>query len=152
MNDLIRQIFELQNQADAWEQKEKEAKEQKENILKQISDKKQILLESMKNENIKQISLEDVFADMFSKENVSYTSEKDVLKYLKDNNYNDLITVKTTEALNKNNLKKALKTDNVLAEALQSMTIKSLTEWVVITDKENHEKMLEHIEENKKGD
>ncbi len=152
MNELIRQIFELQNQADIWEQKEKEAKEQKENIQKEINSKKELLLKSMKESDSKEISLEDMFANLFSKENISYTSEKDVLKYLKENNYNDLITVKTTESLNKNNLKKALKTNQELNKALESMTVKTITEWVVVTDRENHTKMLEHIEENKKGE
>lgn len=152
MNELIKQIFELQNKASEWEQKEKEAKEEKENIEKEISSKKELLLDLMKQEESKETCFDDIFANIFSKENISYKDEKQVISYLKDHNYNDLITVKTTESLNKNNLKKALKTDNVLAEALESMTVKKLTEWVVVTDKENHMKMLEHIEENKKGE
>ena len=152
MNELIRQIFELQNKASEWEEKEKEAKEEKENIEKEISSKKELLLDLMKQGESKETCFDDIFANIFSKENISYKDEKQVISYLKDHNYNDLITVKTTEALNKNNLKKALKTNNVLAEALESMTVKKLTEWVVVTDKENHMKMLEHIEENKKGE
>ena len=152
MNELIRQIFELQNKASEWEEKEKEAKEEKENIEKEISSKKELLLDIMKQGESKETCFDDLLANIFSKENISYKDEKEVISYLKDHNYNDLITVKTTEALNKNNLKKALKTNNVLAEALESMTVKKLTEWVVVTDKENHMKMLEHIEENKKGE
>lgn len=74
-----------------------------------------------------------------------------MLNYLKDNNYKNLITVKTTESINKNALKKELKTNENLQKALDNLTIKSITDYVVVTSKENHEKMLEHIEQNKKG-
>ena len=97
------------------------------------------------------IKHKEIIATYFSKENIGYTSEKEVLQYLKDNNYTTLISSKTTESLNKNALKKALKEDADLSKALENMTVTTLTEWIVVTDKENHDKMLEHIESNKKG-
>ena len=150
MEKLIREIFDLKNQKKDLEEKESWYKEEISKVDTQISEKEKLLLNELKASNKQEVDLGDIVATLFSKENVSYTSEKDVLKYLKDNKYNDLITTKTTDALNKNNLKKALKTDETLSKALESMTVKTITEWVVVTDKENHQKMMEHIEENKK--
>lgn len=151
MEELIKQIFYLEKSKKDKEEEQTKLKEDISNLDIQIQEKKKLLLEAMKEAKSEEITTEDIVATYFSKENISYTSDKDVLTYLKENNYNDLITTKTTESLNKNALKKALKTDTGLNEALESMTIKSLTEWVVVTDSETHQKMLEHIEENSKS-
>ena len=151
MEELIKQIFYLEKTKKDKEEEQTKLKEDISNLDIQIQEKKKLLLDAMKEAKSEEITTEDIVATYFSKENISYTNDKDVLNYLKENNYNDLITTKTTESLNKNALKKALKTDTSLNEALESMTIKSLTEWVVVTDSETHQKMLEHIEENSKS-
>ena len=150
MEKLIKEIFELQTKKKSLEAEQESVKTEITNIDNEISEKQKVLLEQMKSAETKEIDLGDIVATTFSKENISYTDEKDVLKYLKEHNYTTLITTKTTESLNKNNLKKELKTNEELKQALDSMTITKLTEWVVVTDKENHIKMMEHIEENKK--
>lgn len=150
MKDLINEVFELKKKLKELEDKESKLKEEKAALSNEIDEKEKILLEKMKEANSKEIDLGEIVATMFSKENVSYTSDKDVLNYLKEHDYNDLITTKITEALNKNNLKKALKTDEALSKALEEMTIKTTTDYVVVTSKENHMKMLEHIDNSKK--
>lgn len=92
---------------------------------------------------------ENLVVEKFVRENVGYTSDEDVLNYLKNNYASQYIKTKITESLDKNALKKAIKTDTKLSEALESMTVKSSTEYVVVTDSENHKKMLEHINEQK---
>lgn len=151
MEELIKEIFYLEKTKKDKEEEQTKLKEAISNLDVQIQEKKKLLLDAMKEAKSEEITTENIIATCFSKENISYTSDKDVLTYLKENNYNDLITTKTTESLNKNALKKALKTDTSLNEALEGMTIKSLTEWVVVTDSETHQKMLEHIEENSKS-
>ena len=149
--ELIKQIFDLKNQKKELEEKQSWYKQEIEKLDTEIDAKQKDLLNAMKEANTLEIDLGDIVATCFSKENVSYISDKDVLTYLKDNNYNDLITTKVTESLNKNALKKALKDNTDLSSALEALTVKSVTEWVVVTDKENHQKMLEHIEENSKA-
>ncbi len=149
MENLIKEIFELKQRKKALETEQESVKQEITTVDSEIDLKQKTLLEKMKESQTKEIDLGDIVATTFSKENISYTDDKDVLKYLKDNNYTSLITTKTTESINKNNLKKELKTNETLKEALDSMTVKSITEWVVVTDKENHIKMMEHIEENK---
>ena len=58
------------------------------------------------------------------------------------------IKTKITESLDKTNLKKAIKTDAALAKALEDMTVTNVTEYVVVQDIINNEKMLEHIAAN----
>ena len=149
--ELIKEIFDLKNQKKELEEKQNYYKEEISKVDTEIQLKEEDLLKAMKDAKETELVVNDIYATYFSKENVGYTSEKDVLNYLKENNYTTLISSKTTESLNKNALKKALKEDVNLSNALKDMTITSLTEWVVVTDKENHEKMLEHIEEGKKG-
>ena len=147
---LVQTIFNLKKQKEDLESKQTDIKNQIATLDNEIETKEKDLLVFMKESDSKEIDLTDIVATYFSKENVSYTSDKDVLDYLKQNNYNDLITIKTTESLNKNALKKALKTDENLSKALNDLTVTNITEWVVVTTKENHDKMLEHIESNKK--
>ena len=149
--ELIKEIFDLKNQKKELEEKQNYYKEEISKVDTEIQLKEEDLLKAMKDAKDTELVVNDIYATYFSKENVGYTSEKDVLNYLKENNYTTLISSKTTESLNKNALKKNKKEDVNLSNALKDMTITSLTEWVVVTDKENHEKMLEHIEEGKKG-
>lgn len=151
VDELIKDIYKLKTDRQDLEDKITYYKAQIEALDTEIDAKQKDLLNAMKDAKELEVSVGDIIATYFSKENVGYTSEKEVLQYLKDNNYTTLISSKITESLNKNALKKALKEDVNLSDALKDMTITSLTEWVVVTDKENHEKMLEHIEEGKKG-
>ncbi len=105
------------------------------------------LLSELKSSNTHVYELADkqLVAEKFARENVGYTSESDVLNWLKTNLNGQFIKTKVTESLDKNALKKALKKDENLAKHLEAMTVKNITEYVVVTDFENHQKMLEHI-------
>lgn len=151
VDELIKDIYKLKTDRQDLENKITYYKAQIEALDTEIDAKQKDLLNAMKDAKELEVSVGDIIATYFSKENVGYTSEKDVLNYLKENNYTTLISSKITESLNKNALKKALKENADLSKALEEMTVTTLTEWVVVTDKENHDKMLEHIEENKKG-
>ena len=128
METLIKEIFDLQKKKKDLESNQEKLKQDISSLDIEISEKQKDLLSKMKESDSKEIDLGDIVATTFSKENIAYRDEKEVLNYLKNNNYVNLITTKTTESLNKNNLKKALKTDEELKKALESMTIKTLTE------------------------
>ena len=155
MEELVKEIFDLKSQKEKMETELQEKETYYKSIISdldsQIELKEKDLLTAMKTLDNKEVEVDNLVATYFSKENVSYTSDSDVLNYLKENNYTTLINSKTTESLNKNALKKALKTDLDLSKALEKLTIKTVTEYVVVTTKENHIKMLEHIDNNKKG-
>lgn len=135
--------------------KTKQEKEDAEAILKaeiaylddQIKLLSQDLLTELTIDNQKVFVWEeaDLVAEKFTKEAISYTSDSDVLQYLKENYNGQYIKTKISEALDKNALKKAIKADVTLASALEAMTVKTKTEYVVVTTSEKHALMLEHI-------
>jgi hypothetical protein len=107
-----------------------------------------VILGEMKADNKKEFAVDDLVATLMSK--ASFTiSEDDVLKYLKDKGYTNLISIK--EAVNKKELNKEVKINAALKKDLAPyMTTKS-TEYVVVTTAENTEEMKKHINENKKS-
>ena len=150
-NTLISDIYELDSIKTQLEAVISNLKSSLEAIDGRIESKKAELLLAMKSENVDvNTDVDNVVAAIFRKENIGYTSDTAVLEYLKSIGRDDLIKVKTTESLDKVNLKKAIKADVSLSESLDSMTIRSTTEYVVVTSSENYQKMLEHINEGSK--
>ena len=135
--------------------KTKQEKEDAEAMLKaeiaylddQIKLLSQDLLTELTIDNQKSFVWEeaDLVAEKFTREDISYTSDSDVLQYLKEKYNGQYIKTKISEALDKNALKKAIKADVTLASALEAMTVKTKTEYVVVTTSEKHALMLEHI-------
>lgn len=118
---------------------------------------KEALLESIKAEmeDANELSHEsgDMVATYFSKKEFAWFDDKALLENLKANpDLTKYITTKTTQSVNKNELKKAMRADNSLQESLSQYVGDKTTTYVVVTTKEKTEKMLEHIESNKKGE
>lgn len=151
IKQLMSDIYDLKSTKKEKEELSEKYKKEIEQIDARIDTLSQELLTEFNASNQKVFVWEEkaIVAEKFSKENIGYTSESDVLEYLKNNYASQYIKVKTTEALDKNALKKAVKTDAKLSSALDAMIIKSVTEYVVVTDIENHKRMLEHINESK---
>ena len=101
------------------------------------------------NLNEKKFDSDKLVVSVVSKSNVGYKNENEVIKYLKENYNGNYIKVKTTESLDKTALKKAIKSDSVLKESLDPMIEETKTTYAVVTDFDNYEKMLEHIEAGK---
>ena len=148
IDQLIEDIFNLKT-------KEKSNESILDNMKENISkDKEQIenlskeLLLELNNINETQYEILDkkLVAQKFSKESVGYSDEAAVIAYLKEKYQANYIKTKITESLDKNALKKALKKDENLAKYLEDMTVRNTTEYVVVTDFENYQKMLEHID------
>ena len=106
MEELIKEIYQLKQQKKDLEKEQEDIKSKVNTIDTEIEGKQKLLLEKMKASDKKVVDLGDIVAETFSKENISYKDDKDVLKYLKDYNYTSLISTKITESINKNNLKK----------------------------------------------
>lgn len=114
-----------------------------------IDEKSTTLLEDMNSSNLDTFEDGDLVATKFSKDNVGYKDENEVINYLKENGYGKFVKVK--ESLDKTPLKKELKGNASLNEALNSMLVTTTTSYVVVTTKENTEKMMAHINENKES-
>jgi len=105
-------------------------------------DKKDLLLQI---ENDDPIKVNDIIAQRFHRTNVGYTDEKELINYLKEKNYSSFIKQKITESLDKNPLKKEIKNNESFKEELKNFIINEVVDYVVVTTKENYEKILEHI-------
>lgn len=148
---LMQEIYRLKTEKKEKEEALAVIKAELEKLDAEIEPLSLALLSEFNLDNQEEFNWEEekLIAKKFSKENIGYTSETDVLNYLKDKYNGQYIRSKLTEALDKNALKKAIKTDKELAASLESMTVKSVTEYVVVADAESYKLMLEHINEAK---
>lgn len=145
MQELIQEIFKLKKLKEQKDAQIATLKGESDELDKNISEKSAQLLEAMKTAQMREVEVGDIKAGYFMRENIGYTSDSDVLNYLKNNGYTQYIKTKTTESLDKTPLKKAIKNDATLAQALESMTVKTVTEYAVVTTKDNYQAMLEHM-------
>lgn len=152
LEEKIQLVEELKTTRDAkLEEKTKlevelgEVNTQLENLLGEI-------LQEMLSKNTQEVHTKDgLVAQYFCKNEFSYGDEKALLAYLLANNMNKYITTKTTQSINKKDLKKDLKEDVTLKESLSSFVGDRKTEYVVVNTEELHQRMLEHIEETRKS-
>ena len=153
MKNLVEQINVIQGDIDALNQQIAELQSQLTLKSSELETAKASLLSQMQESKLEEYHDEekDLFATVFSKTNIGYSSDSDVLAKLKGTQFAKFIKVKTTESLDKNPLKKEIKSNKELEELLKPLIVESTTTYVVVTTSENHTKMLEHIEENKKG-
>ena len=148
LNELVRIIYNLKREKENAERVITGLKLKISDLDENIDSLSNTLLKEMQNSEIKELKIEELVATVFKRENIGHKSDEDVLKYLKENYGGKYIKTKITESLDKTNLKKAIKTDTVLAKALEDMTVTNVTEYVVVQDIINNEKMLEHIAAN----
>ena len=108
------------------------------------------LLELTKEKKIKDEKVDDLFITYFSKEDITWLDDAGLLKKLQENGANEYIKVvtKTTTSVDKNALKKAFKTNAELKESYKDFYGTKLTEYVVVTTEEKHQRMLEHTADN----
>lgn len=153
VTDLITEIHKLKQEIDSKTEEITKLQESKNELQNKLDLFNDDLLKKMINNKETEIKTNNLVATYFSKNEFTYGDENALLNYLKDKGLNQYITVKTTtkESINKNNLKKDLKSNEELKQSLKDFVGDKLIEYVVVTTEENHEKMLEHIEQGKKG-
>ncbi len=145
MNELIKEIYDLKGSKEALEKQIENLKAALDNLQKQIDEKSDILLTDMLNEGLKEQEADGLFAIAIHRRNVKYADEDAIMDILKNKFDGKYVKIKTTESIDKVPLKKALKTDNTLATALDGHLIDSYTDYVIVTDAANREKILEHL-------
>lgn len=150
MNEVVKKSFELRQKIKECEALIEAKKAEIAQLEADLAPIDQQLLEYIKKENVQELQFEKLFLNHVAKTTIGYTSDADVIAYLKENGYNKYVKTKVTESLDKTNLKKELKTNEVLKGNLDNFIVEKLTEYVVVTNEENHAKMIEHIESAKK--
>lgn len=147
IEQLIKEIYTLKTTNKEKEQDLATLKADIEQRNAEIEKLSEELLIEFKQSEFDSWSVNGLVGKKFVKENVGYTSEADIIKLLKEKYQGNYLRTKLTESIDKNSLKKALKTNKELADELGEMTLKTLIEYVVVTDVENYNLMLEHINE-----
>lgn len=150
MKNLIQEIYNLKTHKELIESQITEFKNTLTDIDEQIDEKEKVLLQRLTAENLDEVEYDNLVGLKQSRKNVGYTSEVDVLNVLKSSYDGKYVKTKITESIDKNALKKALKDDAELKVNLAPFVLEGVTEYVVVTTKENRERMLEHINDSKK--
>lgn len=151
----IRHIYDLKSQSKALQDSMDKCKATKKEIDADIEKETSILLEAVQKANSNKeldkdnsYASDDLVVSLLHNFSIEYKDESAALKWLEDNHYDTLY--KTTVSIDKNKLKTALKKDAVLSEGLKPYTEEKTTEYLVVTSRENTEKLREHIAESKK--
>ena len=152
LNEKIKKVYELKTKQEEIQAKQEELKQQLNDLAQEQEMLSSEILAEMKTNNVSEQDTDNLVAQYFSKNEFSYGDEKLLLSKLKELSLDKFIktVTKTTTSIDKNNLKKELKVDADLKETLKDYVGDRLVEYVVVTTKENHEKMLEHIDNSKK--
>lgn len=153
LNEKIKKVYDLKMKQEEIQAKQEELKQQLSELTQEQEKLSNEILVEMKTNNVSEQDTDNLVAQYFSKNEFSYGDEKLLLSKLKELSLDKFIktVTKTTTSIDKNNLKKELKADADLKEILKDYVGDRLVEYVVVTTKEKHERMLEHIEEGKKN-
>lgn len=103
-----------------------------------------IILDTMKTFNATSFETGDIVASKMSRDSVGFSDEAKAIDFLKKN-FANLIK----ESIDKKEFNKEFKTNKALADGVKPFTVVNTTDYVVVTTKENTEKMLKHINEGK---
>jgi len=152
LNEKVVKAKTLDDSIESLELQKKELEEKIKTLTEERDSVYLELLTEAKEKHIKDEKVNDLFLTYFSREDVTWLDDAGLLKKLQENKATDFIkvTTKVTTSIDKNALKKAFKTNESLKETYKDYYGTKLTEYVTVTTEENHAKMLEHIEENKK--
>ena len=145
---LVKEIFTKSAEVEAKQKQIEQLKKEVDELTVTIEDDKLNLLNHMKEEKQEVFEEGDLVAQSFVKNEFSYGDEKALLNKLQEMGLAKYVktTTKVTASIDKNVLKKDLKEDAQLKESLKDFVGDRVTEYVVVTTKENHQKMLEHIQ------
>ena len=153
LNEKIKKVYELKTKQEEIQAKQEELKQQLNDLTQEQEKLSDEILVEMKTNNVVEQDTDNLVAQYFSKNEFSYGDEKLLLSRLQELSLDKFIktVTKTITSIDKNNLKKELKVNVELKESLKDYVGDRLVEYIVVTTKEKHERMLEHIEENKKN-
>lgn len=140
--EKINKVFELESFADFREGEKKAIEEEIKAARNEANGIKAELLKEFLENNINEKEVGDVIASIGVTSTTGYDDEEAVKKYLSDNGFNDFLKVEVS--IKKKELNKELKDNAALKEAINPFISTKQTKYLVVTDRENHEKMLEH--------
>ena len=148
MENLLREIYNLQQQKDIFKTNIQRLNEQVAETDQLIENKKALLLEKIKDANISEFTHDDLVCIKNEKHSIGYKSESEVIELLKNRYAGNYLNVKISESIDKRALKKAIKENLELSSDLNALTEDKITEYLIVTTVENRARMIEHMEKN----
>lgn len=148
MQELLTEIHALSEQKTILETTLYELKNQIAALDIEINNRRSELEMQLKISGINEIEYDNLVAFIQTRNTTGYKSEGDIIRILKESRDSQYIKTKVSESIDKNALKKALKTDSELADLLEPYIEKGTTTVLNVTTLENKAKMLEHINES----
>ena len=148
MENLLREIYNLQQQKDIFKTNIQRLNEQVAETDQLIENKKALLLEKIKDANISEFTHDDLVCIKNEKHSIGYKSESEVIEMLKNRYDGNYLNVKVSESIDKRALKKAIKENLELSSDLNALTEDKITEYLIVTTVENRARMIEHMEKN----
>ena len=145
MQELVKEIYNLKNHRDIITKNIDKYKQQLVQIEADIDEKEKQLLQKLRDSNLSEVEADDLVGFTQTRSSINYVSESDILDVLKTKFNSDYIKVKVTESIDKNSLKKALKINQELSAELSQFITHTSSESVIVTTKDNRQRMLEHI-------
>lgn len=141
--EKVGRAYELRKEASEIERRKGELNARAKEIEAEADAINASILSDMKGIGAVESKVGDIFVNVMRRESIGYDDADSVIDYLESNGLERLIRVK--REINKAAINKEVKSNKPLAEALAGMTSRKVTEYVVVTDSESHQSMLEHI-------
>lgn len=148
MQELLTEIHALSEQKAILENTLNDLKNQIAALDIELNNHRSELEMQLKISGINEIEYDNLVAFIQTRNTTGYKSESDIIRILKESRDSQYIKTKVSESIDKNALKKALKTDSELIELLDPYIQKGTSDVLIVTTVENKIKMLEHINES----
>lgn len=148
MQELLTEIHALSEQKAILENTLNDLKNQIAALDIELNNHRSELEMQLKISGINEIEYDNLVAFIQTRNTTGYKSESDIIRILKESRDSQYIKTKVSESIDKNALKKALKTDSELTELLDPYIQKGTSDVLIVTTVENKIKMLEHINES----
>ena len=148
MQELLTEIHALSEQKAILENTLNDLKNQIAALDIELNNHRSELEMQLKISGINEIEYDNLVAFIQTRNTTGYKSESDIIRILKESRDSQYIKTKVSESIDKNALKKALKTDSELTELLDPYIQKGTSNVLIVTTVENKIKMLEHINES----
>lgn len=147
MNELINNFYKLKEEKESIDQNIKELKQQSDSLACMLDDLRNQITGKLREQSLESFTTDQNYIAVYSEKlSTTWVDEEQIKKQLLENGYGKFLKSKTTQSLDKNAIKKALKTDSELYKLVANSIVQEPKQSALITTVENYEKMLSEMQ------
>ena len=147
MNELINNFYKLKEEKESIDQHIKELKQQSDSLACMLDDLRNQITSKLREQSLESFTTDQNYIAVYSEKlSTTWVDEEQIKKQLLENGYEKFLKSKTTQSLDKNAIKKALKTDSELYKLVANSIVQEPKQSALITTVENYEKMLSEMQ------